>query len=460
MLTRAAALLYRSRSPVFFCVSLAPLRQSSGDDRLEMPSRCSTSAFSYRSPRAARRPARRGRLTWRRGARAQCLKTALRRKVLRFAIDELRVGSGEVDRSHLRLEDGRLDSERAIHGSRADGRPESKCATMALLTASCGYILYPERKGRSSGSIDTGPSSSTSCGCFRIIPESSASRSLLDGCIYKSSHVGQRAPRDEPSPQGFLHRLKWRSMRVRRQRARATSIGEERLRYGLGRDVRPGRGPESWPADLQRNTGGTALAQVRDLLDRGCGADARACPERLEDDVDIAGPPRADLDDCPSRCSSALVSPWEATELDDSAGNGRRCERGGSAGVGEDLLRPEWVLQVSARRMERSMVQLTLRFSPTSPAPTPAPSSQLTCFSQKKRNRGPRSVLAALVAAAHVAFPAALVTATRSSPVARRVPRRIEAPILSTSICVKRRSWLPQRSRPRRTGDASRWRRC
>ena len=75
MLTRAAALLYRSRSPVFFCVRWRLFAVVGGDDRLEMLQQVQRrQRFRTDRPRAARRPARARPLDLASGARAQCLR--------------------------------------------------------------------------------------------------------------------------------------------------------------------------------------------------------------------------------------------------------------------------------------------------------------------------------------------------------------------------------------------------
>src|SRR5437588_9554106 len=69
---------------------------------------------------------------------------------------------------------------------------------MALLTASCGYLLYPERKGRSGGSLDTGPFvvdllwllPGILPGVICLIVD------FTTGCIYKDGRSA-RTPRDE-----------------------------------------------------------------------------------------------------------------------------------------------------------------------------------------------------------------------------------------------------------------------
>jgi len=144
---------------------------------------------------------------------------------------------------------------------------KASVATMALLTASCGYILYPERKGRSGGNIDTGPFivdllwllPGIIPGVICLIVDFST------GCIYRSNHA-RRAPGDEPSPQPPIAQAE-------------VSIDGASVAKGESEIDRSGRLRLVWEANVdaeavrnrgqlifKRNTGATALAQVRNLL--------------------------------------------------------------------------------------------------------------------------------------------------------------------------------------------------
>ena len=145
---------------------------------------------------------------------------------------------------------------------------KASVATMALLTASCGFILYPERKGRSSGSIDTGPFivdllwllPGIIPGVICLIVDFST------GCIYKSSGAPQRTPRDEPSPQGPLAQAEVAIDGASVAKSESDIDRGGRLRLVWERDVDPDAVRSRGQLIFKRSTGGTALAQVRDLL--------------------------------------------------------------------------------------------------------------------------------------------------------------------------------------------------
>jgi hypothetical protein len=145
---------------------------------------------------------------------------------------------------------------------------KASAATMALLTASCGYILYPERKGRSGGSIDTGPFIVDLLWLLPgIIPGVIClAVDFSTGCIYKNSHVAQRAPRDEPLPQGLLARAEVAIDGASVAKSESDIDRRGRLRLVWERDVDPDAVRSRGQLIFKRNTGGTALAQVRDLL--------------------------------------------------------------------------------------------------------------------------------------------------------------------------------------------------
>ena len=159
-----------------------------------------------------------------------------------------------------------IPSVRAMVLARRDVLKAS-AATMALLTASCGYILYPERKGRSGGSIDTGPFIVDLLWLLPgIIPGVIClAVDFSTGCIYKSSHVAQ-PPRDEPSPQGPLAQAEVAIDGASVAKSESDVDSRGRLRLVWERDVDPDAVRSRGQLILKRNTGGTALAQVRDLL--------------------------------------------------------------------------------------------------------------------------------------------------------------------------------------------------
>jgi hypothetical protein len=136
-------------------------------------------------------------------------------------------------------------------------------ASVALLTASCGYLLYPERKGRSGGTIDTGPFivdllwllPGLIPGIICLVVDFST------GCIYRSGRA-ERAPGDEP--QALLAQAEVAIDGASVAKTDIDRSGPLRLVWqpNVDADAVRNRGQ----LIVKRNTGAIALAQVRDLL--------------------------------------------------------------------------------------------------------------------------------------------------------------------------------------------------
>jgi len=169
----------------------------------------------------------------------------------------------------------RLDSERAFHGSRATGRPESKCCDDGSADGIVWiHPLSGAKKGPISGSIDTGPFIVDPVAASGIIPGVSLPRGRLStGCIYRapcwSASTSRRA-----LAQGLLAQAEVAIDGASVAKSEATSIVRGRLRLVWERESTRTRS-ESWPADFQADTGGTVWPGARPTV-TGCGADARA----------------------------------------------------------------------------------------------------------------------------------------------------------------------------------------
>ena len=148
---------------------------------------------------------------------------------------------------------------------------KASVATMALLTASCGYILYPERKGRSGGSIDTGPFIVDLLWLLPgIIPGVIClAVDFSTGCIYKS--VAQRAPRDEPSPQGPLAQAEVAIDGASVAKSESDIDRRGRLRLVWERDVDPDAVRSRGQLIFKRNTGGPLWPRCATYCDRVAG---------------------------------------------------------------------------------------------------------------------------------------------------------------------------------------------